>query len=191
MSAEKSAGENMSPVENKRVQISLGNVSQDGQFSGYASLFGVADLANDIVEFGAFSKTLELHSSRPVRMLFLHDPDLVIGRWLTLRQDNKGLYVEGQLSLDVARAKDIHSLMLSGALDGLSIGFKTRKSYKDQMTGARYISEADLWEISVVTFPMLPDARVTQVKSNSPLSDALDVKLAAKIKHAATRLSLS
>lgn len=191
MSAKKSAGEKMSPVENKSVQISLGNVSQNGQFGGYASLFGVADLVNDIVEFGAFTKTLELHSSRPVRMLFQHDPDQVIGRWLTLRQDNKGLYVEGQLSLDVARAKDVHTLMLSGALDGLSIGFKTRKSSRDQKSGARYISEADLWEISVVTFPMLPDARVTQVKSYSSLSDAFDVKLAAKIKHAATRLLLS
>lgn len=191
MSAGKSAGELVSPVENKRVEISLGNVSQDGQFSGYASLFGVADLANDIVKFGAFSKTLELHSSRPVRMLFQHDPDQVIGRWLTLREDEKGLQVKGQLSLDVARAKDIHALMLSGALDGLSIGFKTRKSHKDPKTGARYISEADLWEISVVTFPMLPDARVTQVKSEASLSDALDIKLAVKIKHAATRLSFS
>lgn len=191
MSVEKNAGELVSPVENKRAKISLGNVSQDGQFGGYASLFGIADLTNDIVEFGAFSKTLELHSSRPVRMLFQHDPDQVIGRWLTIREDQKGLYVEGQLSLDVTRAKDVHALMLSGALDGLSIGFKTRKSRKDPKTGARYISEADLWEISVVTFPMLPDARVTQVKSNAPISDALDTKLAAKIKHAATRLSLS
>lgn len=95
MSAKKSTGELVSPVENKHAQISLGNVSQDGQFSGYASLFGVADLVNDIVEFRAFSKTLELHSSRPVRMLFQHDPDQVIGRWLTLREDEKGLHVEG------------------------------------------------------------------------------------------------
>lgn len=191
MSAKKSTGELVFPVENKRAEISLGNVSQDGQFSGYASLFGVADLVNDIVEFGAFSKTLELHSSRPVRMLFQHDPDQVIGRWLTLREDGKGLYVEGQLSLDVVRAKDVHALMLSGALDGLSIGFKTRKSRKDPKTGARYISEADLWEISVVTFPMLPDARVTQVKSQAQSGDVSDTKLVAKIKHAATRLLLS
>lgn len=191
MNAEKNTGDAISPVENKRVEISLGNVSQDGQFAGYASLFGVADLSNDIVEFGAFTKTLELHSSRPVRMLFQHDPDQVIGCWIALYEDEKGLYVEGQLSLDVARAKDIHALMLSGALDGLSIGFKTRRSGKDPKTGARHILEADLWEISVVTFPMLPDARVTQVKSEASLHIALDVKLAAKIKHAATRLSLA
>lgn len=191
MSTGKSSGERSSLVENKRVEISLGNVSQDGQFSGYASLFGVADLANDVVEFGAFSKTLELHFSRPVRMLFQHDPDQVIGRWLSILEDEKGLYVQGQLSLDVARAKDIHALMLSGALDGLSIGFKTRKSRKDRKSAARHILEADLWEISVVTFPMLPDARVTQVKSDAPLGDTLDTKIAAKIKHAATRLSFS
>lgn len=183
------AGGNISPVENKRAEISLGNISQDGQFSGYASLFGVADLSNDIVEFGAFSNTLELHASRPVRMLFQHDPDQVIGRWQTLGEDSKGLYVQGQLSLDVARAKDIHALMLSGALDGLSIGFKTRKSRKDPKTGARHIFEADLWEISVVTFPMLADARVTDVKSQTPSGDEFDAKLALKIKHAATRLS--
>lgn len=91
----------------------------------------------------------------------------------------------------MARAKDVHALMLSGALDGLSIGFKTRKSRKDPKTCARHISEADLWEISVVTFPMLPDARVTQVKSEAPLGNGLDTKLVAKIKHAATRLLLS
>lgn len=94
MSAKQRTGERISPVENKRAKSSLGNVSPDGKFSGYASLFGVADLANDVVEFCALSKTLELHSSRPVRMLFQHDPDQVIGRWLTLRQDEKGLYVE-------------------------------------------------------------------------------------------------
>lgn len=190
MSVKQRTGECSSPVENKRAKISLGNVSQDGQFGGYASLFGIADLVNDVVEFGAFSKTLELHSSRPVRMLFQHDPDQVIGRWLTLRQDEKGLYVEGQLSLDVTRAKDVHALMLSGALDGLSIGFKTRKSHKDPKSGARHVSEADLWEISIVTFPMLPDARVTQIKFCTPENDPLDTKLAAKIKHAAMRLSL-
>jgi hypothetical protein len=191
MSVRKNAGKIKFPIENKRAEISLENISHDGYFSGYASLFGIVDLANDIVEFGAFSKTLERHSSRPVRMLFQHDPDQVIGRWVTIYEDRKGLYVEGQLSLDVVRAKDIHALMLSGALDGLSIGFKTCKSCKDPKTDARHILEADLWEISVVTFPMLPDARVTQVKSEAPLSDAFDTKIAAKIKHAAIRLSSS
>lgn len=109
-------------------------------------------------------------------MLYQHDPAEPIGAWRTIREDERGLYVEGVLAPGVARSREVHSLMKTGALDGLSIGFRTVRSSKEGRSskdgrsgkaagsGVRRILEADLWEISVVTFPMLPSARVSDVK---------------------------
>ena len=82
-----------------------------------------------------------------------------------MREDERGLYVKGRLTLDVEKAREVHALMLDGGLNGLSIGFKTIKGKRDQKTGVRQIFEVDLWEISVVTFPMLPEAKITSVKT--------------------------
>ena len=136
----------------------------DGSFHGYASLFGRVDLGRDRVLAGAFKRSLARRGPQGVRMLYQHDPSEVIGHWRTIREDAAGLWVEGVLSPDVARAREVRSLMRSGALDGLSIGFHTVRARKDAATGVREIVEADLWEVSIVTFPMLPDARVTEVK---------------------------
>ena len=87
--------------------------------------------------------------------------------WQVLREDARGLFVRGQLTLDVPRAAEVLALMRAGALDGLSIGFKTVKGRRDAKTGVRKLLEVDLWEISVVTFPMLPEARVSSVKSRA------------------------
>lgn len=148
-------------MANERAGI---RIDADGEFSGHASLFGVKDLAGDVVERGAFAKSLAARGASGIRMLYQHDPNEPIGHWLDLREDSKGLFVRGQLALGVARAREVLSLMRAGALDGLSIGFKTVKARKDAATGLRHITEADLWEVSVVTFPMLPAARVAQVK---------------------------
>ncbi len=113
-------------------------------------------------------------------MLFQHDPASPLGRWVTLKEDARGLYVEGQFASGVAKADEVRRLMKARALDGLSIGFRTVRARRDAKTGIRHILEADLWEISVVTFPMLPSARVSEVKEMS--GGAL---LAAKLRHAA------
>jgi phage head maturation protease len=97
-------------------------------------------------------------------MLYQHDPAAPIGVWTELREDERGLFVRGKLSGGVTRAREVHALMRAGALDGLSIGFRTVRARADAKTGIRHILEADLWEISVVTFPMLPGARVAAVK---------------------------
>ncbi|THV14215.1 HK97 family phage prohead protease [Rhizobium rhizophilum] len=144
--------------------LTLKGVGGDGRFSGYASLFGEVDLGRDAIEPGAFAASLTKRGAGGVRMLFQHDPAEVIGRWLVIREDERGLYVEGKLATDVARAREVHALMKAGALDGLSIGFRAVKVKADRKTGVRRILEADLWEISVVTFPMLPTARVSNVK---------------------------
>ncbi len=64
--------------------------------------------------------------------------------------------MRGRLNLEVARAREAHSLMKSGAVDGLSIGFRTLESRRDPRSGVRRLSRIDLWEVSLVTFPMLP-----------------------------------
>lgn len=150
--------------EKKFVESAIGKVEADGTFSGYASLFGKADLARDVVEPGAFDRALRVRGAGGVRMLYQHDPAEPIGTWLELREDARGLYVRGRLARGVARAREVLELMRDGALDGLSIGFRTVKARKDARSGLRRIVEADLWEISVVTFPMQPEARVENVR---------------------------
>ena len=153
------------PVTTRFANLALKGVTGDGTFSGYASVFGEIDLGKDAIERGAFARSLVERGAKGVRMLFQHDPAEPIGAWTLIREDARGLYVEGVLSGGVARAREVHQLMKNGALDGLSIGFQTVKARTDAKTGVRRILEADLWEISVVTFPMLPSARVSNVKN--------------------------
>lgn len=148
----------------KFANLSLAGVTGEGRFSGYASVFGEIDLGKDAIEPGAFAQSLARRGAGGVRMLFQHDPAEPIGSWKTIREDARGLYVEGVLAPGVERAREVHQLMKNGALDGLSIGFQTVKAKTDK-GGVRRILEADLWEISIVTFPMLPSARVSNVKN--------------------------
>lgn len=158
------------PATRKFANLELRGITSDGTFSGYASVFGEVDLGRDVIERGAFHRSIEERGAAGIRMLYQHDPAEPIGAWRTIREDERGLYVEGVLAPGVARSREVHSLMKTGALDGLSIGFRTVRSSKEARsgkaarTGVRRILEADLWEISVVTFPMLPSARVSDVK---------------------------
>lgn len=152
------------PTARKFANLELAGITGDGTFSGYASVFGEVDLGKDKIERGAFLNSLVARGAPGVRMLYQHDPNEPIGAWKTIREDARGLYVEGVLAPGVGRSREVFSLMKSGALDGLSIGFRTVKARTDAKTGVRRILEADLWEISVVTFPMLPSARVSDVK---------------------------
>ena len=155
----------LSTARPKFSPLPVTQIEDDGTFRGYASLFNRVDLGRDRVLPGAFRRSIGKRGVRGIRMLFQHDPAQVIGTWRTVREDAAGLFVEGHLSPDVAKAREVRSLMKAGALDGLSIGFHTIRATKDAGTGVRSIIEADLWEVSVVTFPMLPDARVAEVKN--------------------------
>ncbi|MEM9708446.1 MAG: HK97 family phage prohead protease [Pseudomonadota bacterium] len=128
---------------------------------GYASLFGTRDTGGDVVAPGAYAASLKSLAAegRRVKMLWQHDPTQPIGIWDEVREDEKGLYVKGRLLSDVARAREAAALIEAGAIDGLSIGYRTVKAEKDQK-GGRLLAELELWEVSLVTFPMLPDARV-------------------------------
>lgn len=150
--------------ESKRAPLALGEVSATGLFEGYASLFGLADLGGDVVMAGAFRDSLRKRGADRVKMLWQHDPAEPIGAWLAIEEDSRGLKVKGRLNLEVARAREILALMREGQIDGLSIGFRTQRATQDRKTGLRQLHKLDLWEISLVTFPMLPQARVTAMK---------------------------
>ncbi|ORE96466.1 HK97 family phage prohead protease [Stappia sp. 22II-S9-Z10] len=142
----------------RKYAAALASVDADGRFCGYASLFGRMDLSGDIVMPGAFTRTLKLRGADGVRMLLEHDPKAAIGFWMVLEEDRRGLWVEGQIlsSPDAARAG---GRMRAGELDGLSIGFRTVRADEDRLARVRRLTEIDLWEVSVVKLPMLPEAR--------------------------------
>lgn len=142
-------------------------IDADGTVTGYASLFGEVDQARDMVMRGAFAETLRLRGPRRVPMLFQHDPSEPIGIWLELREDHRGLYARGRLIPEVARGRELLALLRAGAIDGLSIGFKTARARIDPRTRVRALLAVDLWEISIVTFPLLSGARVHAVKEAS------------------------
>ncbi len=157
--------------------------SEDGILEGYASLFGVPDLGRDVVERGAFRASLARRGAAGVRLLWQHDPAQPLGRWLAIVEDERGLFVRGRLNLAVSRAREILALLRDGAIDGLSIGFRTDKADADPRTGLRRLKAIDLWEISLVTFPLLPGARVGALKAD-PLRDTCPEGLAAAIRRA-------
>ncbi len=143
--------------------LDLKSVDDDGSFEGYASLFNREDLGRDVILPGAFRDSVQKRGASGIKMLFQHNPAEPIGVWDEVREDARGLYARGTLMSGVARAREVLALMRAGALDGLSIGFKAEKARRDAK-GVRRIEKIDLWEISVVTFPMLPEARVANVK---------------------------
>lgn len=134
-------------------------IDVEGRFAGYASLFGRLDSGGDIVVSGAFSKSLAKRRGR-IRLLFQHDPKEPVGIWETIAEDSHGLYVAGRLVPGVPRAEALRRLIENRALDGLSIGFRTVRASRQAGTGHRMLHEIDLYEISIVTFPMMEDARI-------------------------------
>lgn len=145
---------------------SLMQTQNKGIIMGYASCFDKVDQQRDIIEKGAFSKTLrawELSGKKP-KMLWQHHSDKPIGIWTSLHQDDYGLYVEGRLALGVACADEAYLLLKAGVLDGLSIGFRTIEAVQDRQRKARLILDIDLIEISLVTFGANASATVHRVK---------------------------
>lgn len=141
---------------------------------GYASLFGACDQGGDVVTQGAYARSLARLGAerRSVKMLWQHDPAQPIGIWDEVREDARGLWVKGRLLDTVARGQEAAALIAAGAIDGLSIGYRTLKATKNEK-GQRLLTELELWEVSLVTFPMLPSARVASKGEDSPEAAAL------------------
>ena len=154
-------------MNRKSFNLEIKAVQEDGFFSGYGAVFGNIDWYNDVILPGAFTASLEEWAARnkfpPV--LWNHNDGEPIGVYTKLYEDDKGLYVEGKLLIDdVPRAKSTHALLKAGAIDGLSIGYITRKANK-QTNGIRELVELGLTEISIVTKPANERTLITSVKS--------------------------
>ena len=136
-------------------------VSEGHVVQGYASLFGKTDQGGDIVQKGAYAASLKRLGAKGgrVKMLWQHDPGQPIGVWDEVREDGTGLWVKGRILPQVERGREVAALVQAGAIDGLSIGYRTVRAERDGK-GKRLLSELELWEVSLVTFPMLPEARV-------------------------------
>lgn len=152
-------------LEHKFCQLGQDVTVKDGTvIEGYASIFGQTDQGGDRVVSGAYADCLKKGAS--IKMLWQHDPAQPIGVWDEVREDEKGLWVKGRILADVEKGREAIALIAAGAIDGLSIGYRTLKAKKDDM-GRRLLSELELWEVSLVTFPMLPEARV-DAKGDEP-----------------------
>ena len=128
-----------------------------GEFTGYASVFGNVDLGGDIVERGAFQKSLRRKGYRKVKMLYQHDTKQPIGVFDMIKEDENGLFVKGRLAMQTQKGREVYELMKMGAIDD-----KKRK---------RRLKEVDLMEISAVTFPMNPKANLVSVKSDRTIRE--------------------
>ncbi len=171
-----------------------------GRFEGYASVFNNKDLGNDVIESGAFRKSLRKRGAKGVKLLYQHKSDMPIGVFDSVKEDDHGLFVKGRLALKSTAGRDAYELLKMGALDGMSIGFRAnpKEVTYDKRSKKRTIGEVDLMEISLVTFPMNPKATVLSVKAEkvsireweNGLRDAFNIsrseaKVAAKAVHQA------
>jgi uncharacterized protein len=140
----------------------------DGTIEGYGSVFGVRDNYDDVIAPGAFLESLKSHKAEGTMpaMLWQHDASEPIGVWTEMVEDSKGLRIKGQLALDTTRGKEAHALLKLGALNGLSIGFMSKQWAYDRDSEVRTLTEIELWEVSLVTFPANEKARVTNVKAS-------------------------
>ncbi|MDA7429825.1 HK97 family phage prohead protease [Primorskyibacter aestuariivivens] len=165
-------------LETKFARFEDGLSVTDGhQIEGYASLFGAADQGGDVVQKGAYAESLKALAAekRQVRMLWQHDPAQPIGIWDEVREDGKGLYVKGRILESVEKGREAVALLAAGAIDGLSIGYRTKRASKTDK-GQRLLMELELWEVSLVTFPMLPSARVgarVAAKGETPVTETM------------------
>jgi len=167
-------------------------VTRDGWFSGYGAIFGNVDSHGDQIERGAFAKSLREWEAKgklpPMRLqhgsagnVFRHD-DLPVGKWLAMREDARGLYVEGKLlALDTDQGKRLLSLMQNVALDGLSIGYRERLSRRGTGAVKRHLLDLDLRELSLVDEPSNPLSRVAPISHAEAAADRLRDALAAAV----------
>lgn len=140
-------------------------VGDDGRISGYGAVFNNVDQGGDIIEPGAFAKSLA--SGKPIKMLWQHSPWDPIGVWDDVTEDDYGLRISGTVLSEVSTGADALALLKAGAIDGLSIGYRTIAAEAGVIDGqdVRVLKELELWEVSLVTFPMNTDAVVDAAKA--------------------------
>ncbi|EJF91675.1 HK97 family phage prohead protease [Bartonella tamiae] len=152
-------------MKTKEINFQVKNLSENGTFQGYGSIFDNIDSYGEVVKNGAFSQSLKKHQEKGtnVVMLWQHNREEPIGVWSELQEDQKGLIGKGHINLDVQKGREAYSLMKQGALTGLSIGYQELKAHNDN--NVRLLTELDLYEISPVTFAANSEARIESLKS--------------------------
>jgi HK97 family phage prohead protease len=147
-------------MEFKGLSLELKADGDEGVIEGYGSVFGVQDSYGDVVEAGSFAESLK---RRAPKMLWQHRFDEPIGKWDEVAEDGSGLRMRGRIALGTTRGKEAFELIRMGAMDGLSIGFRT---IRDMVEGnVRRLKEIDLYEVSLVTMPANALSTVTGYKS--------------------------
>lgn len=164
---------------NRTVRLDLKSQGETGIVKGYGSVFGVKDSYGDIVDKGAFARSIAEQKNSPA-MLWQHRDSEPIGVWTQLAEDDHGLVLQGQLALATQRGKDAYELIKMGAINGLSIGYIPKVTEKDEETQTCTIKDLDLWEISLVTFPANEEARVTSLK-NTNINQVTDIRSAERV----------
>jgi uncharacterized protein len=167
-------------------------ITDAGTVQGYGSVFGVRDQHGDIVEPGAFAETIAAHKAAGTMpaMLWSHDQASPIGVWTEIAEDAKGLRIAGQINVETQKGKEARSLLKQGAVSGLSIGYLPRAGGAEvDRDGVRRLKAVDLWEVSIVTFPSNPAARVSGVKADSRADIERILREAGLPKAAATKLA--
>ncbi len=160
-------------------------IAPDGTFTGYASVFDKVDSQNEIVARGAFTRTLAAWRAKNAApaMLWMHDPTQPIGLWIAMEEDESGLVVQGRLALGTQKGMEAYELLKMKALTGLSIGYRVVTSRIDGKKKAKILTQVDLFEVSLVTFPANDAARVSGVKAppiKSPAKKRQSDRAAAK-----------
>lgn len=145
-------------------------MTENVEIEGYASVFWTRDLNDDVTAAGAFSASLARSGAAGVKMLFQHEAAEPVGVWDEIAEDSRGLFVRGRILAVTPQGRLVAALVKAGALDGLSIGFRTVKARPDESGRLRVLTEVELWEVSIVTFPMLPQARIETVKTNPAIA---------------------
>lgn len=167
-------------METKSLSLDAVNFKFDseksGVFSGYASVFGGVDSYGDTIIKGAYKNTLT-NRKRPIAMRWNHFGG-VVGKWTSIVEDEKGLYVEGELTPGHSLAQDVYASIKHGAVTGMSIGYRATKAVENDNGGAD-LHEIDLIEISVVESPADIAAQIGDVKS--AINDAASLKEVEKL----------
>ena len=163
-------------MDTKHLDLSfeVKEITDEGKFEGYASTHYNVDRGGDRVEQGAFDRSLARYKARNQmpKLLWQHDPSKVCGVWDEMYQDDNGLFVKGRLLKETQLGKETHVLMRAGAIDSMSIGYRTLDAdFEGEDAETRVLKELDLMEVSIVTFPMNPEARVTAVKRIESIRD--------------------
>lgn len=152
------------------------------EIAGYASVFNIEDHSGDIVRPGAFADSLARRGADGIRMLFQQEADEPVGVWDEIHEDARGLYVRGHILETTGRGAATAALIREGAVDGLSIGFRALEEKPRPDGKGRILTRLDLWEVSIVTFPMAEGARLEVVPApepeNTPVEAFLDTVLA-------------